>query len=31
MPPGMKVNTASGFCEAILDNSTWKSSVPSGT
>ena len=30
MPPGMKVNTASGLSEAILDNSGWKSRVPSG-
>ena len=30
MPPGMKVNTASGFSDAILESSTWKSSVPSG-
>ena len=30
MPPGMKVNSASGLAEAILVSSTWKSSVPSG-
>ena len=30
MPPGMKVNTASGFSDAIFDSSTWKSSEPSG-
>ncbi len=30
MPPGMKVNTASGLDDEILVSSTWKSSVPSG-
>src|SRR5579872_1619449 len=30
-PPGMKVKTASGLSEAILEISTWKSSTPSGT
>ena len=30
MPPGMNVNSASGFCDEILESSGWKSSVFSG-